>query len=652
MQTEAANTTKRILTNDDYTVGWICAISTEYVAARTLLDEKHGEPEHVSTDDNNIYTLGKIGKHCVVIAALPDEECGIATAPRVVRDMLHSFPNVKIGLMVGIGGGAPSSKYDIRLGDVVVGFPHNGKGGVFQYDLGKIIQGQGFQNREFLSQLPIVLRTAVSGLKAEYESEGHRLEETINYILEKNPRLREKYKRPDPGSDRLYQSGVTHPPNNDSSCATVCGDDPAKLILRPERTKDEDKPAIHYGVIALGNQLIKDASIRDTLASENGVVCFAMEAVGLMSHFPCLVIRGICDYSDTHKNTGWQGYAAMTAAAYAKTLLYRVRPNMVEADKRIGDRVIMRADTQKGVVDVLLSQHDQEHVTILNWLTATDYSPQQNDYIRRRQPGTGQWLLDSPKFQTWLQTGKQTLFCSGMPGAGKTILTSIVVQELISHFGNDETIGIAYIYYNFRREDSQKAEDLLASLLKQLAQSRPSLPNSVKSLHDRHKDKWMRPSFCEVSRTLQSVTALYSRVFVIVDALDEYQLNHGCLTRFLLEISDLQTKYTVNFFATWRIIPEITEKFIGSMVLEVRASEQDVRRYVDGNLPHLLSFTGRSPDLQEEIKTGIVKAANGMCVALPHNPIEIPLTLLGFYLRSFILILWSERGHPRLFELL
>jgi nucleoside phosphorylase len=111
------------------------------------------------------------------------------------------------------------------------------------------------------------------------------------------------------------------------------------LILRSKRTEDEDDPAIHYGLIASGNQLIKDAFVRDKLAAEKDILCFEMEAAGLMNHFPCLVIRGICDYSDSHKNKEWQGYAAMMAAAYAKDLLCRIPPNKVEAERRISDIV-------------------------------------------------------------------------------------------------------------------------------------------------------------------------------------------------------------------------------------------------------------------------------------------------------------------------
>ena len=86
----------------DYTIGWICAIKTEYVAAQAFLDEEHDGPEAVFPKDNNDYTLGKMGKHNVVIAVLPSGEYGIATAAVVARDMLSSFPNVRIGLMVGI----------------------------------------------------------------------------------------------------------------------------------------------------------------------------------------------------------------------------------------------------------------------------------------------------------------------------------------------------------------------------------------------------------------------------------------------------------------------------------------------------------------------------------------------------------------------
>ncbi|OPB39220.1 hypothetical protein A0O28_0049260 [Trichoderma guizhouense] len=345
----------RKLKPDDYTVGWICAITVEYVAAQEFLDEEHEGPKNVSPHDNNNYTLGSIGEHNVVIATLPLGEYGIASAATVARDMMHSFPNVRIGLMVGIGGGAPSEQHDIRLGDIVVSAPKNGNGGLLQYDFGKNIQDQEFLATGFLNQPPVALRTALAGLQAQYERKGHRIEEAVNSVFEKNKRLRRQYKKPDQSSDRLYPTGVVHP-NTKENCVLTC--DESKLIVRPERDEDEDNPAIHYGLIASANQLMKNALLRDKLAAEKDVLCFEMEAAGLMNHFPCLIIRGICDYSDSHKNKEWQGYAAMVAAAYAKDLLYRIAPNSVTAEKRI-------IDVLSGLLDGVFDLQTKTGVNIL-----------------------------------------------------------------------------------------------------------------------------------------------------------------------------------------------------------------------------------------------------------------------------------------------
>jgi nucleoside phosphorylase len=150
-----------------YTVGWICAIKVEYVAAQVFLDEEYEGPASVSQHDNNIYTLGKIGKHNVVIATLPFGEYGTTSAATVARDMIHSFPNIRIGLMVGIGGGAPTENHDIRLGDIVVSTPSNGNG-LFQYDFGRNIQDEPFQTTGVLNRPPNALLTALAGLQSRH----------------------------------------------------------------------------------------------------------------------------------------------------------------------------------------------------------------------------------------------------------------------------------------------------------------------------------------------------------------------------------------------------------------------------------------------------------------------------------------------------
>ena len=259
-----------------------------------------------------------------------------------------------------------------------------------------------------------------------------------------------------------------------------------------------------------------------------------------------------------------------------------------------------------------LRQHEEQ--AILEWLTTIDYAPQQSDFISRRQTGTGQWLLDSAEFQLWLTTEKQTLFCPGIPGSGKTILTSIVIDKLITQFRNDKNIGIAYLYCNFRRRDEQKIDDLLAGLLKQLAQALDPLPDFLKSLYDKHKHNRTRPTLDEILQALESVATLYTKVFIIVDALDECLAIGSHRSKFLSRIFNFQKESGSNLFMTSRHLPEITEIFHGHVSLEIRALESDVRRYVDGHLSNLPSFVRRSPDLQEEVKTGIVDAVDGMYV--------------------------------------
>ncbi|KAJ5987015.1 hypothetical protein N7451_011380 [Penicillium sp. IBT 35674x] len=347
----------------DYTVGWVCALKTEYVAAIASLDEEHEPPTELPSANQNDYTLGRIKAHNVVISVLPMGEYGTSSAAQVAVSMTYAFPNIRIALMVGIGGGAPSPKHDIRLGDVVVGMPNVGRGGILQYDFGKIVQDQNFRATGFHNQAPLLLRTAVNGLAAQYEARGSKIEDIIDEVLRKNRRLRKNYSRPDQTTDRLYKSDILHPFGDESPCAIVCGEDVSSLVSRPPRAEDDDNPAIHYGLIASANSLMKDAKIRDAFAKQNDVLCFEMEAAGLVNHFPCLVIRGICDYSDTHKNKEWQGYAAMTAAAYAKELLYRIVPQGVAQQETVAN-VVKEGDTYYNTnITNLLKEGDGHHIS-------------------------------------------------------------------------------------------------------------------------------------------------------------------------------------------------------------------------------------------------------------------------------------------------
>jgi len=237
---------------------------------------------------------------------------------------------------------------------------------------------------------------------------------------------------------------------------------------------------------------------------------------------------------------------------------------------------------QDGVGKLLRRQHDQEHETILKWLTPIDYASQQSDIINRRQEGTGLWLLNSEEFQKWVNQGK-TLFCPGIPGAGKTMMSSIVVDHLSTKFVNYTSVGIAYIYCNYQPQQEQRPADLLLSLLKQLAQEQPAMPTNVKNLYKHHRAKGTRPSFDEIIGVLHSTIRLHSKVFIIIDALDEYHAsNNEGLNRLLSGVFGLQDQVQLNFFATSRFVSEITSQFDGCILKEIRAQDDDVLSYVNG----------------------------------------------------------------------
>ncbi|KAJ5923435.1 TPR repeat protein [Penicillium verhagenii] len=296
----------RRLSRHDYTVGWVCALSDELTAAQEVLDEEHPS---VSNNDSNIYTLGSIGVHNVVLACLPAGQMGTNSAAAVAMQMKTTFPAIRFGLMVGIGGGVPGKEADIRLGDVVVSQPGNGHGGVVQYDFGKSTPS-GFKRTGFLNAPPTILLAAITKLRSNLD----RGRSSLSPHLSKLSNL-PKFGRDQAGSDVLFEAKYNH--GGEDSCASCAA---VRKIPREERTNHT--PMIHYGTIASGNQVMRDGVERDKISSEfEGVLCFEMEAAGLMNNFPCLVIRGICDYADSHKNKRWQPYAAGTAAAYAKELL-------------------------------------------------------------------------------------------------------------------------------------------------------------------------------------------------------------------------------------------------------------------------------------------------------------------------------------------
>ncbi|KAG9254073.1 nucleoside phosphorylase domain-containing protein [Emericellopsis atlantica] len=314
--------------NGRYAIGWICAVATEFVAARLVLDAEHGQPQYLAPCDTNQYCLGSIGDHNVVITVLPEARYrhGTSAAATVVTNMLNSFPNVRIGLAVGLGVGASNETKDIRLGDIVVSTSRADENGDLHYDCGKFLQNKPFERARMLHRSPTVLRTAIAGLRADHEINGHLIEEVIEDTLTKYSNLRRKYGRPSEESESHH----IRPDHCTEGCALPTGDG---FLTSPDRDED-DRIMIHYGTINSSNRLMRDAKTRDRVSTEENILCFEKEAALLMDLLPCVAIRGICGYSNSPPNQDWQRYAALVAAAYAKELLLVMVPRSVEGEDR------------------------------------------------------------------------------------------------------------------------------------------------------------------------------------------------------------------------------------------------------------------------------------------------------------------------------
>ncbi|KAF5974131.1 ankyrin repeat domain-containing protein [Fusarium coicis] len=255
----------------------------------------------------------------------------------------------------------------------------------------------------------------------------------------------------------------------------------------------------------------------------------------------------------------------------------------------------------------------ERRLKILDWITPMDFKSDQEDHLERLQPGTGQWLLDSAQFKQWVGGKYQTLYCPGIPGAGKTILTSLIIDHLQNQY-QPENVGVAYIYCNFSRQGDQTPKALLASLLRQTVQRKGQIDTQVTRLYETRDSAESSLSREAVIELLGSSISSYRRVFIVVDAIDELDTSRGYRDIFLQSLSTISARFVgkVSLFVTSRIIPDIARSLQSSTSLEIKASETDISKFTQGQMSLLPSFVTRRPDLQTEISETIVTTTQGM----------------------------------------
>jgi nucleoside phosphorylase len=352
---------------EEFEIALICALPLEYDAVSLLFDEfwdEDGDRYGRAAKDPNNYTTGRIGKYNVVLALLP--HMGTVGAASAAASVRSSYTGLRLALLVGICGGVPKKGKgeddEVLLGDVVISKT------IVQYDLGRryydkfvrkdTIEDNLSRPNKDIRSLLAALETDL-GLERLQRRTAHHLKE-LQVSAIRRKRLA-KYNYPGAAEDKLFEPSYRHkhhgtPPclcneksdpvceeARNSSCADLQCDETflvSRKRLKTQRQLEQDendvqKLAIHIGRIASGNTVMKSGEVRDSIAKQDGVIAFEMEGAGVWDEVPSVVIKGVCDYADCHKNKRWQDFAAATAAAAMKALLERY----IQTDKLPGPAI-------------------------------------------------------------------------------------------------------------------------------------------------------------------------------------------------------------------------------------------------------------------------------------------------------------------------
>ncbi|KAL7897419.1 hypothetical protein HDV64DRAFT_43406 [Trichoderma sp. TUCIM 5745] len=562
----------RPASRDEFEIAIVCALPLEYNAVVILLDECwdiEGDSYGRARGDNNTYTTGSMGGFNIVVLLLPG--IGKAEAASSAASLRSSYPDIKLLFLNGICGGVPFVKgEELLLGDVIISKT------VVQYDLGNRYP-DAFKTRdtldERLGRANKDIRSFISILETDRGSV--RLEKRAGCLLDVIQRTSEErhsrrrkaasYAYPGSSNDKLFEAGYRHKHHISPTCECsnshqdedpVCeasrklscdqlGCDYVRLVPRTRlkekqqlekdgNVKDAQAPSVFIGRVGSGDTVLKSGIDRDRLAIEHDILAFETEGSGLWDEFPCIIVKGVCHYADSHQNKDWQNFAAATAASVVKGL--------IEHYPKTDQRVTARAN------DAISKQIEdsRENRECLRDLRSTDPA----DDKKRIQMTKGgllrdsyAWILTNSAFLQWRNDPKcPLLWIRGNPGKGKTMLLCGIVDEM----EKSATHNLSYFFCQQTDSRINNSVAILRGLIYMLVRNQSSLMPHIRTKYDdvgkavfEDQNAWVALS--QILTSMLQDPNLKDTI-LIIDALDE--CNHGLhhLLDLIMELSSSSTR--------------------------------------------------------------------------------------------------------------
>ncbi|KAI1434427.1 nucleoside phosphorylase domain-containing protein [Xylaria sp. CBS 124048] len=477
----------------NYSVAWLAPLEIEARAALLMLDHVHEGRFPMKRGDDYVFRAGDICGHNVIIASCPPgEEYGTASAVALASQVKKTFPNLWFGLLVGVAAGIPdhvrTPPRDIRLGDILVALPTRGSAGIIPYDLDKLTGNDGskvLQSSRVFTNTETVVRSAIGHIKlhAPYE---------LKAFLPHYERIEYKFHSDgtfvDPGQvkDTLYQVD-----ENGVECQ-----------VSRQRRPDVMRTRVWYGPIGSGEQLIKNARLRDELRNKYNIIGLGVAVAGMMSQIPVGVILGASNYGDGHEHKEWQPYAAAMAAAYAKSVLAEIGSN--DTPQKTGSQDLIRA---------------AEKIQVLNMLHTLPYRDRKN---RNQNPiaGTCDWLASQKLFRDWLGSeSSRLLWVSAEAGCGKSVLAKHLIDSVLP----TESRTVCYFFFKDDVEDQRNMVTAFRCILYQLFEQKPSVLSDAIIRQFGINGANLLNSFDELLQVLTSAAEDPSagEIICVLDAIDE-----------------------------------------------------------------------------------------------------------------------------------